>query len=82
MLEQAGARVTRGDTSTRIERIGQLAGIDVDMHHISDTVMTLAAIAPLATGPTTIRNVANIRIKETDRLDRDGRPSSGAWASR
>jgi 3-phosphoshikimate 1-carboxyvinyltransferase len=38
------------------------------MHHISDTVMTLAAIAPLAEGPTTIRNVANIRIKETDRL--------------
>jgi 3-phosphoshikimate 1-carboxyvinyltransferase len=38
------------------------------MHHISDTVMTLAAIAPLAAGPTTIRNVANIRLKETDRL--------------
>jgi 3-phosphoshikimate 1-carboxyvinyltransferase len=30
--------------------------------------MTLAAIAPLASGPTRIRNVANIRIKETDRL--------------
>jgi hypothetical protein len=39
-----------------------------DMHHISDTVMTLAALAPLAEGPTTIRNVANIRIKETDRM--------------
>ena len=38
------------------------------MHHISDTVMTLAAIAPLCQGPTTIRNIANIRIKETDRL--------------
>jgi 3-phosphoshikimate 1-carboxyvinyltransferase len=46
----------------------KLKGIDVDMHHISDTVMTLAALAPLAEGPTTIRNVANIRIKETDRL--------------
>jgi 3-phosphoshikimate 1-carboxyvinyltransferase len=30
--------------------------------------MTLAAIAPLASGPTRIRNIANIRIKETDRL--------------
>jgi 3-phosphoshikimate 1-carboxyvinyltransferase len=38
------------------------------MHDISDTVMTLAAIAPLADGPTRIRNIANIRIKETDRL--------------
>ena len=42
----------------------KLKGIDVDMHHISDTVMTLAAIAPLCDSPTTIRNVANIRIKE------------------
>jgi 3-phosphoshikimate 1-carboxyvinyltransferase len=68
ILEQAGAVVTRGETSTRIERFGALRGVDVDMHHISDTVMTLAAIAPLASGPTRIRNVANIRIKETDRL--------------
>ncbi len=68
ILEQAGAVVTRGETSTRVERLGALRGVDVDMHHISDTVMTLAAIAPLASGPTRIRNVANIRIKETDRL--------------
>jgi 3-phosphoshikimate 1-carboxyvinyltransferase len=68
VLEQAGATVTRGELSTRVERIDALRGVDVDMHHISDTVMTLAAIAPLAAGPTHIRNVANIRIKETDRL--------------
>ena len=68
ILEQAGAKVTRGETSTRVEQLGALRGVDVDMHHISDTVMTLAAIAPLASGPTRIRNVANIRIKETDRL--------------
>mgnify|MGYP002828699793 CR=1 FL=1 len=53
----------------------KLKGIDVDMHHISDTVMTLAALAPLAEGPTTIRNVANIRIKETDRLVRPRPPA-------
>src|SRR5205085_12527037 len=34
----------------------------------SDTVMTLAAVALFAEGPTTIRNVAHIRHKETDRL--------------
>jgi 3-phosphoshikimate 1-carboxyvinyltransferase len=47
---------------------GVLAGIDVDMNGISDTVMTLAAVACFADGPTTIRNVAHIRHKETDRL--------------
>jgi len=67
VLAQAGARVVRGPTETQVEG-RDLLGVDVDMHDISDTVMTLAAIAPLAVGPTTIRNVANIRIKETDRL--------------
>ncbi|MCI0464677.1 MAG: 3-phosphoshikimate 1-carboxyvinyltransferase [Gemmataceae bacterium] len=47
---------------------GRLAGMDVDMNDISDTVMTLAAVACFADGPTTIRNVAHIRHKETDRL--------------
>jgi 3-phosphoshikimate 1-carboxyvinyltransferase len=68
LLEQAGARVERSQNETRVTGTGPLRGLDVDMHHISDTVMTLAAIAPLAQGPTRIRNVANIRIKETDRL--------------
>jgi 3-phosphoshikimate 1-carboxyvinyltransferase len=47
---------------------GPLHGIDVDMNPISDTVMTLAAVACFAEGPTTIRNVAHIRHKETDRV--------------
>jgi 3-phosphoshikimate 1-carboxyvinyltransferase len=47
---------------------GPLRGIDGDMNDISDTVMTLAAVACFADGPTTIRNVAHIRHKETDRL--------------
>ncbi|MDX2022411.1 MAG: 3-phosphoshikimate 1-carboxyvinyltransferase [Deltaproteobacteria bacterium] len=68
VLAQMGAHVERKSEFTRVVGSGTLNGIDVDMHHISDTVMTLAAIAPLAKGPTTIRNVANIRIKETDRL--------------
>ena len=45
-----------------------LRGIDVDMNAISDTVQTLAAVALFADGPTTIRNVAHIRHKETDRI--------------
>jgi 3-phosphoshikimate 1-carboxyvinyltransferase len=44
------------------------SGIDVDMNAISDTVPTLAVVALFASGPTTIRNVAHIRDKETDRI--------------
>jgi 3-phosphoshikimate 1-carboxyvinyltransferase len=68
LLAQVGAKVEKQPDATTVVGSGALAGVDVDMFNISDTVMTLAALAPLASGPTTIRNVANIRIKETDRL--------------
>jgi len=47
---------------------GALKGIDIDMNAISDTAMTLAAVALFAEGPTTIRNIAHVRHKETDRI--------------
>lgn len=47
---------------------GPLRGITVDMNAVSDTVMTLAAVALFAEGPTTITHVAHIRHKETDRI--------------
>jgi 3-phosphoshikimate 1-carboxyvinyltransferase len=68
LLERMGARVERAQGVTTVQGGAPLSAIDADMFHISDTVMTLAAIAPLAQGTTSIRNVANIRIKETDRL--------------
>ncbi len=67
VLESMGSDVTRGDEIT-VRGPSQLAGVDVDMNAISDTAMTLAAIAPFATSPTIIRNIGHIRLKETDRL--------------
>jgi 3-phosphoshikimate 1-carboxyvinyltransferase len=67
LLEQMGCQVVRNQAATEV-RGGPLRGIDVDMNDISDTVMTLGAVALFAEGPTTIRNVAHIRHKETDRL--------------
>jgi 3-phosphoshikimate 1-carboxyvinyltransferase len=68
VLRSMGAEVSHANGATTVSGPARLSGVDVDMHDISDTVMSLAAIAPLALGPTLIRNVANIRIKETDRL--------------
>ncbi|HEX6278015.1 MAG TPA: 3-phosphoshikimate 1-carboxyvinyltransferase [Polyangiaceae bacterium] len=67
VLERFGAVVSSDGGATTVSGKAR-RGVDVDMHDISDTVMSLAAIAPLADGPTRITNVANIRIKETDRL--------------
>jgi 3-phosphoshikimate 1-carboxyvinyltransferase len=46
----------------------RLQGVEVDMNAFSDTMITLSAIAPFATTPTTIENVAHTRLQETDRL--------------
>lgn len=67
LLERMGCPVYRMFRTLRVDG-GPLRGIDVDMNDISDTVMTLAAVACFADGPTAIRNVAHIRHKETDRL--------------
>lgn len=69
VLEQMGCHVTYRDNAiTLIGPENQLQGIDVDLFHMSDLVPTLAAIAPLCQSPVTIKNVANIRLKETDRI--------------
>ena len=39
------------------------------MNAISDTAQTLAAIAPFARQPVTIRNIEHVRHKETDRIN-------------
>lgn len=68
VLEHMGCRIERGERDITVHGPERLRGIDVDMNAISDTVMTLAAIAPFADGPVHIRNVGHIRLKETDRM--------------
>ena len=45
-----------------------LVAVDADLGDIPDQVPTVAALAPFARGTTRIRNVAHLRIKESDRL--------------
>lgn len=67
LLQQMGCRIETCDAGITVHG-GPLRGVDVDMNAISDTVMTLGAVACFAEGPTRIRNVAHIRHKETDRI--------------
>ncbi|MGI8475209.1 MAG: 3-phosphoshikimate 1-carboxyvinyltransferase [Thermomicrobiales bacterium] len=70
VLAAMGAAVTVGRDHVEVQGppVGSLVGVDVDMNAISDTAQTLAAIAPFAHGPTTIRGVGHARLKETDRV--------------
>ncbi|MFB7452488.1 3-phosphoshikimate 1-carboxyvinyltransferase [Streptomyces sp. NPDC056194] len=69
VLRRMGADVEIGDTATTVRSTGTLRGLTVNMRDISDTMPTLAAIAPFADGPVRIEDVANTRVKECDRLD-------------
>jgi len=69
ILQQMGAEVDFGERHITVTGTGQLHGIDVNMRDVSDTMPTLAAIAPFADGPVRISDVANTRVKECDRLE-------------
>ena len=69
VLRAMGAKVDVTATTITVTGPEQLSGITVDLHHTSDTMPTLAAIAPLAAGPVRIENIYNTRLKECDRLE-------------
>ncbi|EDU6114447.1 3-phosphoshikimate 1-carboxyvinyltransferase [Salmonella enterica subsp. enterica serovar Splott] len=67
VLEKMGATITWGDDFIACTR-GELHAVDMDMNHIPDAAMTIATTALFAKGTTTLRNIYNWRVKETDRL--------------
>ncbi|QOL24791.1 3-phosphoshikimate 1-carboxyvinyltransferase [Thalassotalea sp. LPB0316] len=67
VLEKMGAEVIWHDESITVKG-KPLTAVDMDMNHIPDAAMTIATTALFATGTTSIRNIYNWRVKETDRL--------------
>ncbi|MEZ4281626.1 MAG: 3-phosphoshikimate 1-carboxyvinyltransferase [Myxococcota bacterium] len=70
LLERMGCRIERdGDRVTVVGSAQPLRALgEIDMNDFPDAVLAYAVVCLFADGPTTIRNVANLRIKETDRL--------------
>ncbi|SDI60632.1 bifunctional 3-phosphoshikimate 1-carboxyvinyltransferase/cytidylate kinase [Variovorax sp. OV700] len=67
---QMGAEVDSGPNWLEVRRgAWPLKAIDLDANHIPDAAMTLAVMALYADGPSTLRNIASWRVKETDRID-------------
>lgn len=67
VLEAMGAKVVWNDEYVEITG-APLKGVNMDMNHIPDAAMTIATTALFAEGPTTMTNIYNWRVKETDRL--------------
>ena len=68
LLERDGSVGRSGARDGAAVEGGELVAIDADLSDIPDQVPTVAALAPFARGTTVIRNVAHLRIKESDRL--------------
>ena len=72
VLSQAGLAVTemedRPGADAWIVTGAPRRGVTADFNAFSDTFLTLAAIAPLLTGPTKITGIAHTRKQETDRV--------------
>jgi 3-phosphoshikimate 1-carboxyvinyltransferase len=70
VLGRMGCEVEVGEDFVEVRgpEGGRLSGVEVDMNEISDTMITLSAIAPFAAGSTSITNIAHTRHQETDRI--------------
>ena len=72
LLAPMGCQVTRRGDSVEVRgpEGGRLRSLgEVDMNDFPDAVLAYAVVCLFADGPTTIKDIYNLRIKETDRLE-------------
>jgi 3-phosphoshikimate 1-carboxyvinyltransferase len=70
VLEQMGADVTWTQDGVTVGRAATgISGTTADLRDMPDMSLTLAVVAALAETPSTFTGVANLRHKESDRLD-------------
>ena len=68
LLRQMGAELVLGQDTITLTGTGRLTGIDIDLSDMPDVAQTLGVVALFAKGPTTLRGLHTLRIKETDRI--------------
>jgi 3-phosphoshikimate 1-carboxyvinyltransferase len=68
VLEAMGCGVRPTDHRLDLSGPDQLQPVDVDMNDAPDAVLALAVACMFAEGKSRIRNIGNLRLKESDRL--------------
>lgn len=69
ILEKLGARVRSGETWIEIQSDGGVPAFDLSMAHVPDLVPTVAVLGLFSDGPSVIRDIAHLRLKESDRME-------------
>ncbi len=69
---QAGLSISSGGNSaggnSSSTPLNSISGIDIDLHDVGELTPSIAAVAALASTPSTLRNIGHLRLHETDRL--------------
>ena len=68
IFAKMGARIEQSSDGLKISGSGKINGIDIDLHDVGELTPSIAAVAALASSPSTLRGIAHLRLHETDRL--------------
>jgi len=68
IFAKMGARIEQSNDGLKIFGSGKINGIDIDLHDVGELTPSIAAVAALASSPSTLRGIAHLRLHETDRL--------------
>lgn len=81
LLEAMGCTSSLGPDGLVLRGPDTLNGIDADLRDCPEAAPVLAAVACVASGPTTLRGIAHLRLQETDRLAALAKELTGLGAS-
>ena len=68
IFAKMGAKIEQNSGGLKISGNGKINGIDIDLHNVGELTPSIAAVAALASTPSTLRGIAHLRLHETDRL--------------
>lgn len=63
-----GAKIELDEKQLTITGTGKISGIDINLGNVGELTPSIAAVASLATTPSSLRGIAHLRMHETDRL--------------
>ena len=68
IFTKMGAQISFEGNDLKVSGTGEINGIDIDLHDVGELTPSIAAVAALAKTPSSLRNIAHLRLHETDRL--------------
>ena len=68
IFTQMGATISLDDSGLTISGGETIRGIDIDLHDVGELTPSIAAVAALASSPSSLRGIGHLRLHETDRL--------------